>query len=250
MTTEMNRTRASNADECRNALVSALKSCSLTYEQHQLLKDSAFAVLVDRIGAKRRVGLIWRSILATYSLYELGHSAWLGNTSAFWTLMSLSLLVWTGRYLLKSRYVVKCYRNYNASNDIPPAHPFDLAIELKLNHRLNYAEHQALRAGCLTEVARLLVRRHQTNIRNAITAAIGIPAGMLLLMSVLSTWGNPIPSFVIAVLAASSACLLWPILALYSAAQWRIVQSVKSATTVNGKEFVSENPAQEIDQAA
>ena len=192
--------------ELRNSLVKALRRCSLSYEQHQLLHGDGIGVLVSNVLSRlKRFNFVLACAVTTFAVLTIQGFVTSGAYIP-WLISGLACAWWLKSRLRRYRLVDRAFSSYLAAIDGIPAMPGSLGDELRAGFKLQYEEHQAIRTGDAELAASLIIERCKANTRHAVLngARFCIPGLGLFVGSLFSeipvSWGlvMGLPVFVFA----------------------------------------------------
>ena len=181
--------------ELRDSLVKALKRCSLSYGQHQLLHGDGIGVLVSNVLSRlKRFSLVLACAVTIFAVLAIQGIVTSGAYIP-WLIIGFGCAWWLRSRLRKYRLVDRAFSSYLAAIDGTPAMPGSLGEELRAGFKLQYDEHQAIRSGDAELAASLIIERCKANTRHAVLngARFCIPGFGLFVGSLFSelpvSWG-------------------------------------------------------------
>ena len=183
-----------NLSRLREILVKTLKRFSLTYEQHQLLHGPTVGLVVAQVQSKRKRITVVVATLAGLSWVLAMRSVINAELSTLWMVWGIIFSVWLVKRLTSSRTLERAFQAFVAAGGDVETTTGTLAEELHLRFKLQYDEHQAIKAGDANLAATKIIDRCRANTQNSITYGAGI-SGCGLLWAVFSSipkWTNVI----------------------------------------------------------
>ena len=182
-----------DVSELRNDLVKALKRCSLSYEQHQLLHGDGIGVLASNVLPRlKRTSFVLGCAVVAFAVLAIQGMVTSGSYIPWLTLGFVFASPLNTR-LRKYKLVDRSFSSYLAAVDEAPAMSGALGDELRAGFKLEYEEHKAIRAGDAELAASLIIERCKANTQNAVIyGAISLFVLYCLLLA--GSWFSDIPA--------------------------------------------------------